>query len=199
MAQADLTAVNTLTVYYVDNSQTSVYGKLNTEVIQSLRERVSSLQDDKQDYFLAYLSNGQQGKFSSTEKDFLDRDLPEFLDRKTRGGNYEWDKQTFREFFLTQFQYKVKQSVELNFYLSAYSIYNLKNKLGDLPSPLSLAGEIPLYLNNPEVNVKVNYFISKPDEVTQDKDFNPTAITELLDFYIKDIGKGRIRQRVMFL
>lgn len=198
-AQQELTSVNSLTVYYIDNAYTSVYGKLNSDVVQTLRDRVSSMQDDKQDYFLAYMSNGQQGRFSSSEKEFLDNELPEFLDRKTRGGSYDWDKQVFREFFQNQFSYKVKQSVELNFFLSAFSVYNVKNKLGDLPSPLTLVNEIPLYLNNPDVNVKVNYFISRLDEVTLDKDFTPEGLAELLDFYVNEKGSERIRQRVQFL
>ncbi len=195
----ELTTVNTLTIYYLDNSQTSVYPKINTEIAQSLRERVSASVDDKQDFFLAFLSNGQMGKFSSNEKEFLDRELPEFLDRKTRGSNYDSDKQLFREFFMSQFPVKVKQTVELNFYLSAYAVYNLKNKIGDYPSPISLVSEVPIYLNNDEINIKVNYFITRPPDATMDKDFNVGSITNLLEFYLNQISKHPVRPKVQFL
>lgn len=195
----ELTTMNTLTIYYVDNSQTSVYPKINTEIAQSLRDRVSASIDDKQDFFLAFLSNGQMGKFSSNEKEFLERELPEFLDRKTRGSNYESDKQLFREFFMSQFPVKVKQTVEINFYLSAFAVYNLKNKIGDYPSPISLVSEIPVYLNNDEINIKVNYFITRPPDATMDKEFNVGSVTNLLEFYLSQISKHPVRAKVQFL
>ena len=195
----DLTTVNTLTIYYIDNAQTSVYPKINTEVAQSLRDRINTSIDDKQDFFLAFLSNGQLGKFSSNEKEFLERELPEFLDRKTRGANYDSDKQLFREFFQSQFPFKVKQTVEVNFYLSAYAVYNLKNKIVEIPSPISLISEIPMYLNNDDVNIKVNYFITRPADATMDKDFNVGSITNMLEFYANQISKRPVKPRIQFL
>lgn len=78
----ELTTMNTLTIYYVDNSQTSVYPKINTEIAQSLRDRVSASIDDKQDFFLAFLSNGQMGKFSSNKRSSLSANSLNFLTAK---------------------------------------------------------------------------------------------------------------------
>ena len=164
-----------------------------------MKERVESSQNDEEDYFLAYLSDGEESKFSNDEKKFLDKDLSEFLDKKIRSVDYTKDKELFRDFFIAQLPLKVKKTVEINFYLSALSVYNMKNKITDIPTPLSLISEIPLYLNNNSVIIKVNYFITAPSELVTDRDFNTKVISELIGFYLDSQFGGRIRPKIEFL
>jgi hypothetical protein len=168
------------------------------EAVENLKERIEALKNDETDFFLAYLCIGEESKFSANEEDFLDKLLPEFLDKKIRNVNYAKDREMFRDFFTVQSSLKVRNSIEINFYLSACSVYNLKNRIVELPAPISLLAEFPIYLSDNSIQIKVNYFITTPSESVMDNDFNQTIISEILNFYSAQMMGGKIHPKIQF-
>lgn len=187
-----------LTFYYVDNSDGYNADPLNDDMVQELKDNLNKLNNRNDNYFFFYGCNGDENKTSFNLASFNGSpSLKKYLASPSRESDFNFDKQTIRNYFI-EYPVKIKQSVEINMYLSTFAAQRLVNKIEDLPTPLVLANELPIYLNTKssnELRIKINVFINKEAKelVGEEK------IRSSFSFCNKNLGLEYLQPSIVFL
>jgi hypothetical protein len=193
--ETDIEPYNTLSFFYIDNSEGSKTEGLNIEMQNKIKERLTETLSKHDNYFLAFTANGDKGKVSANLLTFIDNGIKKYLQKSSNEPDYSSEKQAIREFF-NDYPVRIKQSVELNFFLSANSINYLLNEASSLPTPVLIPQELVLYLNSNQVKMKVNYYSNKEiitEQLTEEK------LKETFEFCSQELKLNRLTYSFTFL
>jgi hypothetical protein len=158
-----VTTYNTMSFFYVDNSEDSHAASLNSSMASELKEKVSDKQNNKTNYFYFFASDGSksQRNLSYNPATLLQKALGEYLSRASQDADYDRDKEIVRTSFTEDFPVKIKQSVDVYIFLSSYAVKRMLKEAEQLPFPVTIPKEISLYLNSKDIKLNVYVYVNK--------------------------------------
>ena len=196
----DIKAYNYFTFYYVDNSDGPDADPLNEEMVQELKDNLTKLSMRPDNYFFFYGCNGEESKKANNLTSFnSSATLKKYLSNASRESDFSYDKKEIRE-YLTEYPVRIKQTAELNIYLSTYAAQRIAKEIEDLPTPLVFMKELPMYLNSNDLKslkVKLNIYINK--EAIDDKAFTEEKLKSYFDFCIQQLKLDNYQTEIKFL
>jgi hypothetical protein len=151
-----------LCLFYVDNSSGYDLPALNNDLKDTLNSLLKEQLNVPNTRFYFFGSNGSGPKQNSSLSDIFESDmLVKYLSRPSVDADYQTDKQSIREQF-SYYPVKIKQSLEINYFLSSKAIDRLFDDVNMIPTPLVLQNELLLYLHaGPDIKVRCNIFFNK--------------------------------------
>jgi hypothetical protein len=168
---------NNFTFYYLDNSVGNNTDPISDDLVTTLKINLNKLKARNDNYFLLYACNGNNYRTAYNLNTLLDEKstfLQTYFSKPSKFSDYDFDKKTLRD-NISDNPIKIKQNIELNFYLSANAIKNMTNNIDELPTQLLFPREILIYLNsNQDVRIKINIFTNKTEN---------DAIAKLKDYF----------------
>lgn len=187
IAQSDVKTFNTLSFFYIDNSEgfdsSPLNAAINNEVGQEFIKKLSALSDKPDNYFLLLGSNGQSPKISTNAKSLLGSDwVKKSLARTSKEADYKTEKDLLRE-SLTNISLKIKKEVNVYAYLSGYALSQLAKKMEEFPTPVFFPKEMLIYLNNPGLNF--NIFLYTNEDAAEK--LTPAKIRSYFNFCDADL------------
>jgi len=183
---------NTMTFFYIDNSEgytsDELNASLNFTVTEEFKKRLNAVNSKPDNYFFMLASNGSDIKQSTNANSILDSDwLKKYLSRTSKEADYVIERQSVRDNFST-YPLKIKKEVDFYIFLSAYALNQLPKRLEELPVPIFMPKELPVYLNNP--NLVVNIYIFSNRETIEKLGIG--KIKSYFNFSTKDLNEADI-------
>jgi len=173
-----------MTYFFVDNSSGYQADALSTEMVDDIKETLKSIALKNDNYFFFYGCNGKEQKASFEIKSLnTGTTLKSYLYKESKESEYSYDLQTLRE-NISEYPVRIKQTLDIYLYLSAYSIKRMLKSPDELPPALIFTRELPIYISEKDLEVKVKLYISK-DTSTQ---FGEKTITDFFNFCNQDIN-----------
>ena len=168
---------------------------MNNEVTEELKTNLGKLVNRPDNYFFLYACNGQEPKISTSLMNLLSGTvLKKYLSKDSKESDYLYDRQQIRD-NLVEYPVKIKQNVEINLFLSAYAVKRMMQSIDDLPTPLFIPRELPIYLNGENLKIKMNIFINKEaaTELGEEK------IKSFFSFCSESLGQQKLEPVFTFL
>ncbi len=162
---SDLKTYNTLTFFYIDNSEgynsSALNSALNSEVGVEFTKKIGAVADKPDNYFMMIGSDGENPKQSTNAKSLRDSEwMRRYLSKTSREAEYGVEKQILRE-SLTNNPVKIKKEVDVYLFLSGFAMNQLVKKLNEFPTPVFFTKEMNIYLNNKDVNLNIVVYTNK--------------------------------------
>lgn len=150
--------------FYVDNSDGFEADPLNFNMVQLLRDEMNKLNNRSDNFFFFYGCDGDESKTANNLNNFIGSStMKKYLNNPSRESDYNFDKSSIRN-ALIDYPVTVKQQIEINIFLSTNAIKQIIAKNEELPTPLYLANELPMYLisdKTKQARLKLNIYINK--------------------------------------
>ncbi len=168
-ANTEVSTYNNFTFYYLDNSAGSDYTSMSSDLVNTLKINLHKLKGRTENYLLFFASNSNNYKTEYNLNKLVDPNsilLNTYFSRPSKPCDYDFDKKVIRE-LLTDNPLFIKQSVELNFYLSSNAIKKAINNIDELPLPFLMYNEILSYLQGNNFRVKINIYTDNAEYSTE--------------------------------
>ena len=182
-----------LTFFFVDNSDGYNADALNNEMSGALEDHLNRITSRTDNCFFFYGCNGDNYRTSTNLMNFISSaQYKKYLENPSRESDYEFDKGVIRSYFVEN-DFRVKQTVELNIYLSTYATKRMLDNSTELALPLVFPAELPLYIarsGQSDYTYKVNVFMNQ--EVREARGQGKTPEEKIKN------GEDRIRNRFAF-
>ncbi len=196
-AQSGLKTFNTLTFFYIDNSEgfdsSPLNAPINYEVGQEFAKRLNAVADKADNYFLLLGVNGQDPKQSSNAKSLLGSDwVKKYIARTSHEADYGFEKALLRESFSLN-PIRIKKEINVYLYLSGYALSQMQKNTEDMPTPLLFPKEIIAYVDNN--NAKINITVVTNKETAEA--ITPEAIKNKFTFCSIQIEQKNIDVEIM--
>ncbi len=161
-AQTSPLPFNTLTFFYIDNSEgynsDPLNSSLNAEVGEEFVKKLNGVADKPDNYFYLMGCNGDNPKQSNNAKALLGSDwVKKYLGNTSRESDYATERMLLRETF-TLNKIRIKKQVDVYLFLSGFAIGQMIKKIEELPTPVLFTKEMEIYLNNNDVVFNIYLF-----------------------------------------
>ena len=168
-ANTEVSTYNNFTFYYLDNSAGSDNTPMSNDLVNTLKINLHKLKGRTENYLLFFASNSNNYKTEYNLNKLVDPNsilLNTYFSRPSKPCDYDFDKKVIRE-LLTDNPLFIKQSVELNFYLSSNAVKKAINNIDELPIPFLMYNEILSYLQGNNFRVKINIYTDNAEYSTE--------------------------------
>lgn len=164
-AQAGMNTFNTLTFFYVDNSEgynsDPLNSSMSTELGEEFVKKLNGVADKPDNYFYLMGASGENPKQSNNVKSLLGSDwVKKYVGSTSREADYANERMLLRESFSMN-KIKIKKQVDIYLFLSGYSIGQVTRKMEELPTPVFFPKELGIYLNNKEIIFNIYLYTNK--------------------------------------
>jgi hypothetical protein len=177
-------ATTNMTFFFVDNSSGYKADALNQEMIDQLKDKIAKAKTKFDNSFFFYGCDGEEPKSSSNAEKLLGGPtLKSYLNKESIESEYKYDLNMLREYFVES-AFKIKQNLEINLFLSANAMKRMFKRPSELPPALVFTRELPIYLNNSSLDVKINLYVNK--DLTSE--FSEQAIKDYFNFCNNNLG-----------
>jgi hypothetical protein len=150
-----------MTYFFVDNSSGYQADALSSEMVDDLKVLLNKIALKNDNCFFFYGCNGQEQKTSFELKGFnTGSTLKSYLNKESKESDYTYDLHVLRE-SMAEYPVKIKQSLEVYLYLSSYALKRMMKRPSELPPALVFTREIPIYISDKDLEIKINLFLSK--------------------------------------
>ena len=142
---------------------------MSSDLVNTLKINLHKLKGRTENYLLFFASNSNNYKTEYNLNKLVDPNsilLNTYVSRPSKPCDYDFDKKVIRE-LLTDNPLFIKQSVELNFYLSSNAIKKAINNIDELPLPFLMYNEILSYLQGNNFRVKINIYTDNAEYSTE--------------------------------
>lgn len=164
-AQQGINTFNTLTFFYVDNSEgynsDPLNSSMNSEVGEEMIKKINGVADKPDNYFYLMGCNGDNPKQSNNAKSLLGSDwVKKYIGNTSRESDYATERMLLRESF-TMNKIKIKKQVDVYLFLSGFAVGQLTKKMEELPTPVFFPKEMGIYLNNKDIVFNIYLYTNK--------------------------------------
>ena len=173
VAQTGFNTFNTLTFFYVDNSEgynsNPENSSLSPELSTEFMKKLNGVSDKPDNYFYLMGCNGDNPKQSNNAKSLLGSEwVKKYLANTSREADYPTERRLLRESF-SSYNLKIKKQVDVYLFLSGYAVNQLTKKMEELPTPVFFPREIGIYLNNKDIVYNVYLYTNNDivEKITQ--------------------------------
>lgn len=162
---------NNFTFFFIDNSAGSDNEPMSDQLVNTLKINLNKLKGRTDNFLLFFASNGSNYKTEYNLNKLTDPKsqlLSKYFSKPSKPCDYSIDKRLIRD-LLIENPVAIRQSVEINLYLSSNAVRQALNNIDELPVPFMLTKELLNYLNGDNYRVRINIYTDTFDYGTDIK------------------------------